>query len=92
MTNTNTTREGQTPRTDAEALWPASNDNSDTFDPNGAYVFADFARTLERELAQARARCAELEGLLCALPPLGGRPGLERKIRAALNPTKGDNK
>jgi hypothetical protein len=37
------------PRTDAEALWPASNDDSDTKDPSGAYVLADFARILESE-------------------------------------------
>lgn len=37
------------PRTDAEALWPASNDDSDTKDPSGAYVLADFARILEFE-------------------------------------------
>lgn len=40
------------PRTDAEALWPASNDDSDTKDPSGAYVLADFARILESENRQ----------------------------------------
>jgi hypothetical protein len=43
-----------TPRTDAEACFPSSNDNSDTYSEEGAYVDADFARQLERELAYAR--------------------------------------
>lgn len=49
-----------TPRTDSEALWPACNDDSDKRDPAGLYVYADFARQLERELAQARAECEQL--------------------------------
>jgi len=49
-----------TPRTDSEALWPACNDDSDKRDPAGLYVYADFARQLERELAQARAELEEI--------------------------------
>ena len=41
-----------TPRTDAEALWPACDDSSDKYSPDGAYVGADFARQIERENAE----------------------------------------
>lgn len=40
----------KTPKTDSEALWPSSNDDSDKMDPNGAYVSADFAREMEKIL------------------------------------------
>lgn len=41
-----------TPRTDANAVWPASNDDSDKPSPQGSHVDADFARELERENAR----------------------------------------
>src|SRR5258708_6425099 len=50
----------ETPRTDAawDAEWQAK-----ALDPNAdpAHGMCDFAMELERELAQAQARCAELE-------------------------------
>lgn len=49
-----------TPTTDAQALciW-----GPETRSPSGAYVSADFARTLERELAKAQAHLDRLTGM-----------------------------
>lgn len=44
------TNTSKTPKTDSEALWPSSNDDSDKMDPSGAYVSADFAREMEKIL------------------------------------------
>jgi hypothetical protein len=43
-----------TPRTDANAVWPASNDDSDKPSSQGSHVDVDFARELERENARLR--------------------------------------
>lgn len=50
-----------TPRTDAEAVFPSCNDSSDTSHPQGTHVIADFARTLERELAAERQKVRVLQ-------------------------------
>jgi len=50
-----------TPRTNANAVWPASNDDSDRESPDGSHVPVDFARELEREntrLREALTNCA----------------------------------
>jgi hypothetical protein len=44
-------RDRKTPRTDADACWPACNDSPDKFTPDGGYVSADFARRLEQDRA-----------------------------------------
>jgi hypothetical protein len=63
----------ETPRTDAEACFPSSNDNSDTYSEEGAYVDADFARQLERELTAMTQRrdelLASLEKVITYLSP-----------------------
>jgi len=41
-----------TPRTDANACYPSSNDDSDNYSKDGTYVDSDFARQLERELVE----------------------------------------
>jgi hypothetical protein len=60
-----------TPRTNANAVWPASNDDSDRESPDGSHVPVDFARELERENARLRealnrvasqAVCAGMDG------------------------------
>lgn len=44
-----------TPRTNAEAVWPASNDDSDKQSPDGSHVPVEFAHELERENTRLRA-------------------------------------
>ena len=69
---TQETQEGQTPtpRTDyVEGVVSVRYNQAEDCEPHvnahaAIIEMADFARTLERELAQACARCAELEGLL----------------------------
>jgi len=46
------TNTSKTPKTDSEALWPSSNDDSDKMDPNGGYVSVDFARKMEEILRE----------------------------------------
>ncbi len=50
----------KTPRTDSEALWPSSNDDSDKMDPNGGYVSADFAREMEKILHETLSQLKEV--------------------------------
>jgi hypothetical protein len=55
-----------TPRTDAATMYPVANNgllktNSGYIDNDGVFVFADFARQLERDLTAAQKRVAELE-------------------------------
>jgi hypothetical protein len=62
-----------TPRTDEEACFPSSNDNSDAYSVEGTYVDADFARQLERELTAMTQRrdelLASLEKVVTLLSP-----------------------
>jgi hypothetical protein len=53
-----------TPRTDAAAVFPASNDDSDNPSPFGTHVDADLARELERELALKEADIRRLDAHL----------------------------
>lgn len=50
-----TTMNNDTPRTNAKAVWPASNDDIDKQSLDGSHVPANFARELERENAKLRA-------------------------------------
>ena len=68
------THASDTPRTD----------KAEAFDDDGRVVTASFARTLERELAQAREtnqrlqrRCHEAEGLVAKFKLVEGRPQTE---------------
>lgn len=54
-----------TPRTNAHAVWPASNDDSDRESPDGSHVPADFARELERENARLREAARALYNYEC---------------------------
>ena len=59
-----------TPRTDAQAGWSIANQYGQSTgsellgDPDGVFVHAVFARTLERELAAVQAECLEQARLL----------------------------